>query len=200
MDATRFDRLTVALGRRLSRRGFAGAMALAAPAAAVARSEAAAQTCLPEGASCADSDLWCCGDLYCVNGACQRFVGPGEICYSSAECSPSQSSSYVCEYNGSWHGQPVCCGYAGAGCGNDFDCCGDLTCSDGMCGSAPVSIYGGAPCASDEWCGGPGSPLICDDNGTYHDGPLHCCLPPGGWCMQHADCCWQGLCIDGYCA
>lgn len=199
MHASRFDRLTVALGRRLSRRGLAAVAGVAA-APVLAKRRGSAQTCLPAGAACSDSDLWCCGDLYCVNGACRRFVNPGEMCYSDAECSPSQSSSYVCGYNGASHGEPVCCGYEGAGCGDDFDCCDVLTCVDGACGSAPVTIYGGAPCVGDDWCGGPNSPLICDNNGTYDDGPLHCCLPPGGWCLQHADCCWQSLCIDGYCA
>ena len=130
-----------------------------------------------------------------MNGVCSRFVSPGEACYSDGECSPSQSSSYYCRDNGMAI-SPACCGFEGAGCGTDAHCCGNLVCIDGTCGLAPVTIYGGVACWSDEQCGWP---LLCDDNGTYADGPLHCCLPPGGWCLTHADCCGDTFCIDGSC-
>ena len=193
MAGSQFDRWTRTWAAARSRRGVVGA-ALGAVLAGRARA-AAAQTCIPEGWSCADSALWCCGDTFCVNGICRRFVSPGEACFSDEECSPSQSSSYYCRDNGMMV-SPACCGFEGAGCGNDSHCCDTLVCTDGTCGPAPVAIYGGLPCGSDAECGWP---LICEDNGTYADGPLHCCLPPGGWCLKHADCCYDAFCIDGYC-
>lgn len=195
MDGSRFDGLARSWAAAGTRRGIVVALVTALAGFFGRRRGATAQACVQEGSSCADSDLWCCADLYCVNGACRRFVSPGESCRADSECSPSQSSSYYCRENGMAI-SPACCGLDGAGCVNDTQCCHDFVCRDGVCGSAPVAIYGGVPCWSDEQCGWP---LLCADNGTYADGPLHCCLPAGGWCLKHTDCCGDGFCVDGYC-
>lgn len=197
MDGSRFDRLTRVLASRPHRRGVVRALAGAlVGTAGLSRQTAGAHTCLALGQPCATAAVSCCGDAFCVNGGCRRFVSPGELCTSDEECSPSQSSSYFCRENGMAL-SPACCGFEQAGCGNDSHCCANLVCTAGVCTTAPVSIFGGVPCWRDEECGWP---LFCDDNGTYSDGPLHCCLPAGGWCLQHADCCGVSLCVDGYCA
>jgi len=195
VDGSSFDHLTKACATISTRRRILGAALGTMAALAASLRSVAAQTCIPEGASCADSDRWCCGGTFCVNGYCRRFVAPGESCRADFECSPSQSSRYYCRENGMAI-SPACCGFAGAGCGNDTHCCHDFVCRDGTCGSAPVAIYGGVACRSDEQCGWP---LLCADNGTYLDAPYHCCLPPGGWCLKQADCCVGSVCVDGYC-
>ena len=195
MDGSRFDTMVRSLATVRTRRGTVASAAGAFIALAANRRGVIAQTCLPQDSACGGSGDRCCDGTFCVNGWCSRFVSPGEACYSDDECSPSQSSNYFCRDNGMAI-SPACCGFEEAGCGTDAHCCGDLVCLNGTCGLAPVAIYGGVACWSDEQCGWP---LLCDDNGTYLDGPLHCCLPPGGWCLKHADCCGDSFCLDGSC-
>ncbi len=77
MDGSSFDHLTKAWATIGTRRRILGAALGTMAALAASLRSVASQTCIPEGASCADSDLWCCGGTFCVNGYCRRFVAPG---------------------------------------------------------------------------------------------------------------------------
>ena len=149
------------------------------------------------------------------NAAAQAAVQLGGACYDSGQCRDDGFGPMYCDANGYDYDGPLnCCRYEGGFCGEFHEnCCGDLECWNGgyctrVSGTRGVGITGdtgasyspgpGDPCWNDDQCRAAGY-YLCDDNGVYSDGSLHCCAPVRGHCIYHDHCCGTALCLDGIC-
>lgn len=207
--------------------------------------DGALNCCRNAGGSCADGN-GCCGSLVCSGGVCAGGTAApptgapapsgdgagsglpvGSACTASGQCLPSTSGSVICASNNiAADGELNCCLQAGGQCGGfDNYCCGDLLCTDGVCGAQAFGDSGpGGNCAANLDCSQSGGPavcgdgiccqlevsscaadadccdeLVCGDNLLAEDGALTCCSTSGGACGSDAACCGNNYCIEGTC-
>ncbi len=163
--------------------------------------------CSPNGAcvSCQDfgggcgGDEQCCGNLVCVDGACDEFPFCGrdrQPCSRDLPC----CLDFSCVRN-------FCqCGDPGSVCSPEMPCCGGLACVGGRCSMGQMCVGNGQPCNSDGICcsgicaGGfcgdpqpPPPPIVCPS------GPTDCSNCMAQNCCFELDFCLQNpACSAGY--
>jgi hypothetical protein len=165
--------------------------------------------CRNEGGACTGVDYSadCCGGLYCVNGTCTSNttggLAIGAECSQTGQCSQA-AGPLVCASNGlDADGALNCCRTEGGGCGQDSECCGGLTCENGVCtggGSGSGGTIGlGEQCTATDECSQEGGAVSCADNGIASDGALNCCRYEGGTCGGGSHCCGGLDCTNSVC-
>lgn len=180
-------------------------------------------TCGTDGQMCCPPATagTCSGALSCESGACSTCKGPsiscllgglpGQECCAGAVCRPAP---FI----------PRCCQGEGNPCTNSLDCCGFMSCTDGMCTASTEGTFcidssecaDGLICDSFQCtpgmsmcvdpgtaCGAMGAAACCGGLScreiTQGTDPL-CCAEKEGSCQVATDCCGKMLCTDGACA
>lgn len=192
MDGKRFDDLSRVLAMVLSRQGFvrltsaAGSAVLAGLGIVASRDtqEARARKKRKKRRRGRERNRRCPGKhddvCHCPPGL------DGGNCHRTGNGSGHENHELDCCCTIGGHHNPrcscdgdACCKPAGTGCANASQCCGDLACSNGVCGMTPSCV-----------------PLTCadipDQCGTFDDGcqgEIDCACPSGGCC--------DGVCVDG---
>ena len=165
----------------------------------------------------------CEGSLHCQFDMCSQCRGPsltcllggllpGQNCCAGSVCRPAPLV-------------PRCCMGQGGNCENSLDCCGLMSCHDGMCSCSNMGSFcldsseccDGLTCqsftcqpqgmmckevrsaceSSSECCAG----LTCSETRTEPTAPAvrQCCGAAETSCSANEDCCGQMLCMDGTC-
>lgn len=151
-------------------------------------------TCAALGDPC-ETELECCGGT-CSNGTC--VASSGQQCLSDgADCTnnPTGCCNYCDDSSNQAH--PVCtnCKVAGATCSDDAECCGTLSCTNGVCSSSlnPICDANGATCTN-------GVVASCCSKNCVNS--VCRCRPDGESCnvIYGGTYCCGGLCVNGVCA
>jgi hypothetical protein len=181
MDDRRFDRLTRALARGVSRRRVvAGLMAsVSAGALALTRRDPA---------------------------AAQPYSVPlGDACYDTIQCSPSVSpriedeiscADNLLDYDGALN----CCRWRGGQCWDDGHCCSQNWCIRGYCYPPEENLGSlrlGESCGDPGQCTAGGLEMTCADNGIDYGGV--CCTFYGNGCGSDRHCCGSLVCLGQVC-
>jgi hypothetical protein len=146
MDNTHFDRLTrefaTAISRRRALKTLAGA-AIALGVATVAAPSSHAQCAGQDEICTAQGD--CCGSLTCIDGTCG---GPQAGCVGEDATCGGDGGDVCCPgFNCSEDNVCFACGEREEACTAETDCCGSLSCIDGICGGPQAGCFG-----VDEYC------------------------------------------------
>ena len=162
--------------------------------------------CRNASGACANGS-GCCGSLLCTNGVCGGTTSGGTVtaggtCTATSQCSQT-GGALVCADNGiSGDGLLNCCRNQGGACANGSGCCGNLLCTNGVCGgtiSGGGTVAPGGACTATSACSQTGGAVVCADNGISSDGDLNCCRNAGGACANGSGCCGSLLCTNGTC-
>ena len=179
-------------------------------------------TCVAPPSGCGQEGQMCCtttaegecvGSLNCEAATCSDCHGPSGICLFSSQCCNGATCRFA-----SWGLH--CCVGSGATCVNSTDCCGLMSCVDGMCQG---EMNGGlcvddSSCAEGFHCEIPfcradaevmcvGQGEACSDTETCCTGLTcqnqldsdSCCVAGEGACHLSTDCCGEMACEDGQC-
>lgn len=158
----------------------------------------AADCCEP--GVCGDEGTCVCPPEYEaeVHGLCQGVLPLG------ARCTEGQCARHSdCEDNGDPNdGALNCCLHPNPSvegpsrCSEDGHCCGDVRCSEGICGGKKPA---GATCFGPVQCSQLGGTTYCANNGNPNDGARNCCRGRGGDCLNDGQCCGTLSCAGGVC-
>jgi hypothetical protein len=148
--------------------------------------------CAGYGSACA-SDNDCCGDYTCgASGTCEAAscyplespcTTAGDCCDPGARCTTIGAGT-----------EPLCCAGQGSACSIDSDCCGQYSCTGGVC-AATACLLLQEPCVDATDCCDPG--VACDSVGGLTQ--TWCCAPQGVTCGTDNDCCGSFACVGGVC-
>jgi hypothetical protein len=128
MDTAQFDRIAVALSRRMPRRSLLSLLAALGLGGLVAGDVAADDVCLADGERCGGAT-----DLPCCSGWCKRKPGSRKkVCKAAPDQGTCTVAQNDCGGSGSCNGDPKCACYvttrgasfcgAGVGTGLNWDC------------------------------------------------------------------------------
>lgn len=187
------------------------------------------RTCKKPPTDCGTLEQMCCdsptslgqcvGVLNCQFGECSDCTGPSFTCLLAPD---KCCSGTVCKMAPVL---PRCCNPHGGACTNNTDCCGLLSCEDGVCqggGGGDFCIFDSdcatgfeckipfcRPIEATTTCGSPGT--TCQDGATNtccvglscgrneEDTADACCAAPNSSCVADSDCCGQSDCVSGTC-
>jgi hypothetical protein len=146
MDKTHFDRLTrefaTAMSRRRALKTLAGA-AIALGAAGIAAPFTIAQCASRDETCTVHGD--CCGSLTCIDGTCG---GPQAGCVGEEATCGGDGGDVCCPgFNCGEDNVCFACGELEEACTAETDCCGSLSCIDGICGGPQAGCVG-----TNEYC------------------------------------------------
>jgi len=150
--------------------------------------------CSPTPTTCGHDTMMCCdagggaaqscdGSEHCQQGTCSMCAGPsltcvlggilpGQQCCNGAVCRPAPLL-------------PRCCIGAGEHCASSLDCCGLMSCQNGMCQAGTM----GTICITSAECG---MGLTCSYSHippTCQPDPMASCMPAGQTCSGASGCC-----------